>query len=211
MTIKNEDLEMLRSGKFGILVIDVHSGHIGDNATIPVPNGGRIIKPLENLLREARALEVPIIQVVHQSRRNGIEIRSSPFWNSANYSNSYRRMPEHNVGRATLLLPIQTGDYEVATKRRYSAFYGTDLEILLRSLNVDSVILTGLTTDCCVLNTAFECFNRDLKVILLDDCTESDSSEDKAAAFRIVSRLLGWVTNSEEVLKLVRSANKAGV
>ncbi len=204
--IPDGDLESLKQGRFAILIIDVHAGHIGGDATIPVPGGESIIRPLDDLLKEARKSKVPIIQVLHKPRQNGVEVRSNPFWNSVSFARVYPHIREHNIGLASPLLEIDSTDYTVDTKKRYSAFYGTDLEILLRSLCVDTVVLAGLTTDCCVLNTAFDAFNRDFKVVLVENCTETDFPQDKSAVLSIVSRLLGWVMDSKEVTNLIRSA-----
>jgi ureidoacrylate peracid hydrolase len=60
------------------------------------------------------------------------------------------------------------GDLVVA-KPRYSAFYGTDLEAILRSKNIDTLIISGTVTNVCCDSTARDAFSRDYKVIFLSD------------------------------------------
>jgi len=70
----------------------------------------------------------------------------------------------------TELLP-EPSDFSL-TKRRYSAFFGTELEPLLRELGVDTVILTGVATNGCVRHTAADAFFHGFKVIVVSDCVE---------------------------------------
>jgi nicotinamidase-related amidase len=62
------------------------------------------------------------------------------------------------------------GDLVVA-KPRYSAFYGTDLEAILRSKGIDTLIVSGTVTSVCCDSTARDAFSRDYKVIFLSDGT----------------------------------------
>jgi nicotinamidase-related amidase len=66
------------------------------------------------------------------------------------------------------LLP-QSGDYFIP-KRRYSCFFGTDLEVLLRGLRADTLLLTGGLTDVCVHYTFAEAHQRDYHVRVIEDC-----------------------------------------
>jgi nicotinamidase-related amidase len=61
-------------------------------------------------------------------------------------------------------------DYFVK-KRRYSAFFGTDLDLLLRELDVDELIVCGVVTNICVLHTVADAVMRGYKVTVLKDCT----------------------------------------
>jgi nicotinamidase-related amidase len=59
----------------------------------------------------------------------------------------------------------------IVKKHRYSAFYGTDLEIILRGLAVDTVVIAGVTTENCCHATARDAFFRDYRVVFLSDAT----------------------------------------
>jgi nicotinamidase-related amidase len=65
----------------------------------------------------------------------------------------------------------------VIEKRRFSAFFRTDLDITLRELGIDTVALAGINTHVCVLATAFDAVSNDFSVILLDDCCASYKEE----------------------------------
>lgn len=67
-------------------------------------------------------------------------------------------------------LKPHSGDLVVA-KPRYSAFYGTDLEAILRSKGIDMLIISGTTTNVCCDSTTRDAFSRDYKVVFLSDGT----------------------------------------
>ena len=77
------------------------------------------------------------------------------------------------------LAPI-SGEY-VVLKRRWNSFLGTDLEILLKNLKVETLIISGIVADFCVLFTAGEAHQRDYYVRLVEDCTNSNNKSAKAS------------------------------
>jgi nicotinamidase-related amidase len=73
-------------------------------------------------------------------------------------------------------LAVEPGDV-VLEKRRFDAFLGTDLEELLRDRGVDTVVLTGVTTNCCVDSTARSAFVRGFATLVLSDCVAAFGNE----------------------------------
>ena len=90
-------------------------------------------------------------------------------------------------------------DDPVVTKHRYSAFHGTDLNVLLRSSGVSEVLVGGVATNVCVESTVRGAFDRDYDVTLLADCTGSTEPDLKAASLRNVKNHFGRVVESDEV------------
>ena len=86
------------------------------------------------------------------------------------------------------MLGFRAGDYLIQ-KRRYSAFYGTDLEILLRGLKVDTLILTGGLTDVCVHYTFVDAHQGDYFCRVIEDCVAGSSIEAHDAALRAMEYL----------------------
>lgn len=62
-------------------------------------------------------------------------------------------------------------------KRRFSAFYKTDLDQTLRLYGVDTVVLCGVTTHWCVLSSAFDAVANDFRAVIIEDCCASFSRE----------------------------------
>ena len=65
----------------------------------------------------------------------------------------------------------------ILPKRRFSAFFKTDLDQTLRALGVDTIVVTGLTTEFCVLTTVMDGLCHDFSAILLEDCSVSHTQE----------------------------------
>jgi biuret amidohydrolase len=92
-------------------------------------------------------------------------------------------------------------DEHFIQKRRYSVFFGTDLEIILRGMGVTSLVLVGGLTDVCVHYTFVDAHQRDFFVRVVTDCVggSSDSAHDAALnAMRYLQRG-AWVTSSDLV------------
>jgi nicotinamidase-related amidase len=89
---------------------------------------------------------------------------------------------------AQLLQPDED-DYFVL-KPKHSAFYQTNLDVLLKSLGTTSVILTGMAGDICVLFTANDAYMRDLRVIVPADCIASENAENNQQVLTLMQRVL---------------------
>lgn len=85
-------------------------------------------------------------------------------------------------------LKINTDDIQI-TKHRVSAFYGTDLDLILRANNTKEIILVGIATNNAVELTAREAHDRDFKVQVVEDATECGSNEEKSASLNFLSRI----------------------
>ncbi len=87
-------------------------------------------------------------------------------------------------------------------KRFYDSFYKTDLELTLRQHQIERVILTGVTTDICVQNTAAGAFYRDYDIKVVKDCTASMTKEKKESALDYMKEIFGAViVTSEDVIE----------
>jgi len=210
----NEAFERwLEPEKTAIACIDMHRGHVGpdEELTLPAPRARAKI-PAHNLFHAlAREIEIPVIHVQHWQRHGGIDDATSKFWNKgANWRVLYELylppnplMLEHSwEGTKWLDLMVEEapGDYYVRTKKRLSGFYPTDLEFLLRQLDVRNLVLTGTYTDACDLSTAFDAANRDFRVIVPRDIVAGYSEEAEHAALMIISLHLGLVVDAPALL-----------
>lgn len=93
-------------------------------------------------------------------------------------------------------LKHQPGDIEVV-KQRYSAFFGTSLDQILRQRAIQSVVVLGLTTNVCVQSTARDAWQRDYDTITLSDCCAEIGDGSHDASLMWTSRNFGRVTTSE--------------
>jgi ureidoacrylate peracid hydrolase len=99
------------------------------------------------------------------------------------------------------LVRPEPGD-PVVTKHRYSAFYNTDLDTILRSHGVRTIVATGVSTNVCVETTLREAFIRDYYVILVADGTAAYTREEHDKTLKDIDRFFGEITTIAELKSL---------
>ena len=91
----------------------------------------------------------------------------------------------------------QAGDI-IVTKRRVSAFTGSDLEVILRSQNIQHIVLCGIATSGVVLSTLREAADRDYKITVLSDCcTDGDEEVHNVLIEKVFPRQADVMTGRE--------------
>jgi len=203
-----------------VLAIDLHRGHLDPAiATLPLPGAKAraVIAATRVLFDECRRAQIPIVYLVLQNRKLpglGTETNANPFWRAVEGRQTLAPGAEttqegHNLeGSAqTQIVPEltpQAQDFVIPTKRRLDCFYQTDLDHLLRGLKAETVVLAGVNTNTCVLNTAFAAFNRDYRVVVVEECVASMYGDDlHVLALENIARCLGWVFPLDHFLELL--------
>jgi nicotinamidase-related amidase len=207
-----------------VLAVDVHRGHLDPEiGTMPVApkDASRVRAACARLLAGARAVHVPVVYVLLTYRRTappGLESMGNPFWRAVEAARESMTpgrpstILHHNQeGSPQTEVPPelapQPGDYVIRSKKRLSAFYGTDLDVLLRALGTETVVICGINTNTCVLCTAFDAFNRDLRVVVASDAVASMYGEDlHVLGLENLKRCLGWVLTTGEILAALGAA-----
>jgi nicotinamidase-related amidase len=88
----------------------------------------------------------------------------------------------------------------VVTKRRVSAFSGSDLDVVLRAAEVDTIVLTGIATSGVVLSTAREAADRDFSLVVLSDgCLDADPEVHRVLTEKIFPRQADVMTVADWV------------
>jgi len=200
----------LHAESTAVLAIDMHRGHLDPAvATLPLAaeRCGPVIARAADLFGQLRAIGVPIVHVVTEYRDAG-EIAANPFWKAIHDDPAKARQGilRHNLAGSpgTEIIPalLADGDLVVRGKKRYSAFHATDLEFLLKSRGIHTVILAGINTTSCILCNAFEATNRDFSVVIASDAVDSmDGEEMHRFALRLMGATVGWPLTSPEIVK----------
>jgi nicotinamidase-related amidase len=210
--------EFSDKSRSAIVSIDMHQGHLADSpdCPCPAPRAREIVDPINRFHATARALGVPIIHVRSGLRRGGQDdtkgIKSAWRLVFPLYAGDIPNADEYAIEGSAwteFVTEIAASDLVVNTKKRLSAFYPTDLDFLLRNMDVRTVVINGGFTDCCVLNTAFDASNRNYRVVVLADLVRGTNEEMEAAALKIISLHLGLVVDS--VALLAEWQNTTGV
>jgi nicotinamidase-related amidase len=111
-------------------------------------------------------------------------------WRS-DFSKLVRHCLEQNVrGRPVVAYLTPEDDDYFVLKPKHSAFFETNLEILLDYLGVTTLILTGMAGDICVLFSANDAYMRDFRIAIPSDCIASENDESNQRVIMLMERVL---------------------
>jgi nicotinamidase-related amidase len=105
-------------------------------------------------------------------------------------------------------LPVEDGDM-IVKKYRSSGFWGTNLDMLLRSNAVQTVIVSGCTTEGCVESTARDAMFNDYYVVIPEDCVASDDREQHDASMLLMRHRFDIATSDEILAEWLRVPSAA--
>jgi nicotinamidase-related amidase len=189
-----------------VVAIDLHRGHLDPTvATMPLAaeKAARVVAANERFLGRCRAAAIPVAHLLTRYR-DAAEIRCNPFWRTRaeNPDNPRRNVLAHNLegmpGVRVMPQVWREGDWLVDTKKRYDCFIGTDLDFLLRSHGVNTLYVTGVNTNSCVLATVAAACSRDYAVVVVEDCVDTmDGPALHDAALACIRTAFGFVVRSE--------------
>jgi nicotinamidase-related amidase len=97
------------------------------------------------------------------------------------------------------------------TKHRFSAFWGTEIDLILRSNGIGTVVFTGVVTSGCVESTLRDAFFRDYQVVAVRDAVAEASDERHEAALRKIDQAFGIVRDAEDIATIWDRSNRRGV
>jgi ureidoacrylate peracid hydrolase len=209
------------------LVVDMQNdfgakGGMFDRAGIDISITRSAIEPTARVLASVRKAGIPVVYLKHGHR---------PDLSDLGAPDSPHRLKHVAVGttvtapdgRESRILIRDTwntdildevkpeSDDTVIYKTRYSGFYATDLDSVLRARDVKWVIVTGATTSICVESTVRDAMFRDYRCIVLADCTGEPighqfSRSNHEASLLTIQTLFGWVSSSVEVIRALGDA-----
>lgn len=150
----------------------------------------------KELVLAAREADVPVIFIQEVHRADGVDFGRE--LDGDEDVHCLEGLPSTAISADQV--DFRPGDYLVP-KRRYSAFYGTDFEILLKGLKVQTLILTGGLTDVCVHYTFVDGHQGDYYCRVVEDCVGGSSQDAHDASLRAMEYLqAGARRKSDEIL-----------
>ncbi|HEV3414058.1 MAG TPA: cysteine hydrolase [Puia sp.] len=175
-----------------LLIMDIQEGTVGR-----VSDSRSLLETLGRAIKAARSAQIPVIYVVVGFRKG------LPEFSSATTNKSFGALK--NAGFPGIEEPIQV-DPAVAplpgemivTKRRVSAFAGSDLEVILRGHKIEHLVLAGISTSGVVLSTVREAADKDYRLTVLSDgCADMDPEVHTVLLNKVFPRQADVLTTAE--------------
>jgi nicotinamidase-related amidase len=180
--------------RYAVLVIDVVKDFTEPTGKVPHAGAAAIVPHIDVFVGEARAYGARVIWVIDQHRAG------KPDWELDNVRDHCTEGTP-GVELAPPLAP-QPEDY-VLNKRRYSAFFATDLDLILRDNRIDTLFLTGTKTNVCIRATAQDAFQNNYRVIVPRECVSTDKEHLQVANLEDIDNYMGRVLPVAEALALL--------
>src|SRR5258705_5824990 len=164
-------IEVIDAKKTAMIVVDMQNDFVASGAAMETPAARDMVPKLAEVLNICRDAQIKVIYTAHVHRRDGCDMGlfddlHPPIANRAALVDG-----TPGVDIYPELAPAP-GEH-VIKKHRYSGFFGTDLDIILREWGVDTVIISAPTTENCCHATARDAMFRNYRVGFLPDATTS--------------------------------------
>ena len=206
-----------------VIVVDMQNdfgstGGMFDRAGIDISGIQRAVSPTARALAGGRALGMKIIYLKMGYRPDLSDLGSSDARNRLIHVRfGVGQTVTSSDGRESRVLIRDTWGTDIVKelaprvedivmyKTRFSGFYGTDLDSVLKTAGTNTLIVTGCTTSVCVESTIRDAFFRDYRCVLLTDCTSEPvgdgmSRSNHDASLLLINVMFGWLSTSEQFL-----------
>jgi ureidoacrylate peracid hydrolase len=202
--------DRLDPARTALVVIDMQTAFCAPDAPAEVPLARAIVPSINALTRSLRKLGCPVIWVLHANTSRGGRSDWELFFNHVvGEQVRERTMAALAPGQQTVWteLEVSPEDHTVI-KNRYSALIpgSSQLERLLRSLGIDTVLIAGTKTNVCCESTARDAMMLDFKTVMLSDCCAALSDDEHRATLETIFQQFGDVSTADEVLRKLTAA-----
>jgi ureidoacrylate peracid hydrolase len=200
-----EDIDPRRTA---LVVIDMQELFCAPGGAAEVAVSRDIVPPINELAAELRNLGVPVIWVLHANAQSAGRSDWELFFNYVVADDVRQKTLESLApGRQKVWsgLAVEANDMTII-KNRYSAMVSgsSNLERLLRSLGIETILIAGTKTNVCCEATARDAMMLDFKVVMVSDCCAALSDDEHRSALENIIQQFGDVMTSDEVLERLR-------
>jgi len=178
-----------------LLIIDMQNDFVLEGKPLKVAGAPAVIPKIQAVLAEFRKRSLPVIHVLRVHRPDGSDveiIRQERFRNQP-----FAVAGTHGAAVIDALAP-RPGEY-ILTKTRMSAFIGTELDLILRTLGVTTLVVCGIQTPNCIRTTVFDAIAYNYPVILVDDATGAATDEVHRSNVRDMANIGVQIVNVADI------------
>ena len=168
---------MKNIARAALIIIDMQKGFICPESAQCIKYAASTVPAIASAAEAARKAGIPVIFIKRQYRANGSDVEMTRYRAWADGGRSLTPGSSGPISEEFMPeLSPREGDY-VIVKPRWSAFFGTELDLVLRRLDVRTVILAGTTTPNCIRTTCYDANSLEYNVVVLTDGTSSQTEE----------------------------------
>jgi nicotinamidase-related amidase len=182
----------LNWGKSALLVIDMQNFFLNPNSPTFTCGGLAILPNVKRLIDAFRKAQRPVIFTRHVHHPDKIDAGIMQWWWDGMCLEGSPESEVHNE-----ITPLK--NEKQILKHRYSAFYNTDLETVLRVQKIDDLVISGIMTNMCCESTARDAYFRDYRVFFLADATGSINEEMHLASLLNLAFGFAFVTTVKQL------------
>ena len=189
----NQHEMRLDAGRSALLIIDMQEFFLDPGSPTFTCGGPAILPTLREMIDAFRRSGRPVIFTKHVHHPDNLDSGiMGVWWKGMCVEGS----PESEIHRDVAPLPGE----KVVPKHRYSAFYGTDLEIVLRCLKIEDLVIGGIMTNLCCESTARDAYFRDFRVFIPADGTASINEEMHCASLLNLAYGFAFVAGARRII-----------
>lgn len=187
--------------KSALIVIDMELGFTDPASAHCIQTAMATVPACKRAMELAREKGIPVFLVNRVYRGNGSDVEATRY---AAWVQGGKAMMPGSTGARSCEMPegmeAKPGDYTI-TKPRFSAFFQTELDLILRRLRVETVILIGTTTPNCIRTTCYDALSLDYNVVILPECCSSQTEEIQRVNLEDMARIGAQLMTVEEFLE----------
>jgi ureidoacrylate peracid hydrolase len=192
----NQHQMQLDKQKAALLVVDMQRFFLDPTSPTFTCGGLAILPTLKGLIHAFREAGRPVIYTRHVHHPDRLDAGIMEWWWEGMCLEGSLESEIHGD-----LAPLP--NEKVIPKHRYSAFYNTDLETVLRCLKIEDLVISGIMTNMCCESTARDAYYRDYRVFFLADGTGSVNEEMHLASLLNLSFGFAYVTTADSIKQLL--------
>lgn len=186
--------------KTALIVIDMQNGFLDRRSPCYIAGAAATVPACARLIKNCRQRNIPVFFVTRLYRTDGSNVEHSRYmaWLQGGKPISPGCPPEISA-QSPEEFEICHRDYQII-KPRYSAFFQTELDIMLRRLGINSLLLAGTTTPNCIRTTCYDGISLEYNVAVLSDCCSSSTEEIQTSNLRDMANVGAQILTSEEFI-----------
>jgi nicotinamidase-related amidase len=193
----------IKKEECALIVIDMQEDFVNPSHPMCVPEAYRMVPRMQSVIDECRAQNVPVIFTAHNIAEDCCA-GFYEFWEPIKNGAIKEGTPGADIYKGIYPLP---NERVIRTKHAYCSFSGTDLDYVLRTLGVKTLIISGTLTNFCCESTARTGYFLNYNILFGEDINATDNALAHEATIRTMRRGFARVLPAEQINKTLKEGD----